>query len=743
MIGKSNGGWKKLALVLGCAGLIACQEATRADTDAVVEEARSLFEQRKFSEALAMMRDLAEANPDDAKIQSLYGEALIASGQPSLAVWPLARAMREPEEIVHAGILLARAQGESGSGADAIKTATRVLEVDPDNQQALLLRVQAYLGESLEERALADLDRAEELGSEKTELDLLRLDALLGLGREKEAEDLLAKLSKEADEMRDDNPAQSARMCAATATFTFERGDVEGAKERFSECLEGDGVLQWMLVEKAANFFDEHGEIERSTEILKRRFDHDQEDLGNRALYADRLQKVGRFEEGEALLLAATEKQKAAWTALADLYAIKGDVRKALDALEKAIAASPKRHEDWLFSKADFQLELGEISAAEKTLATLEVPAHRALIEARIAATRGDLDAAAKSFEEGVRLWPDNPDARYLAGQVYERLGDWEHAAAHYREAARMERPHYESSLALADLQRSLGDEEGVSFLLLRLADAHPNDAKVIEKLIQYAGDTGSEELGMKMLTQLSRIPGQAGRAVALAAGRAELAQGAEAALKMVDDTRLDLLQPANIEAFEARTALLIGLDREDDALAAIEKAQVRDPKSVRLLVLRATVNRARGKLDQAIADLDAARKLDGQSLVAIFELASIQEEAGRPDVAARLYEEAVSIESGLAKRDQASEAKAKIALARLELATGKTDDARAHLRATLASNPRQGEAAWMLLKSYSDGESTGDLGEKERADLALRAAVFLHSPDAQDYYKKLTANKS
>lgn len=743
MICESNARWRKAALILGCASLIACQDAASPDTEAVVNEARSLFEQRKFSEALAVMRDLAEKSPDDAKIQSLYGEALIASGQPSLAVWPLARAMRDPEEIVHAGLLLARAQGESGSGADAIKTATRVLDVDPQNQEALLLRIQAYLGESLEERALTDLDRAEELGSDKAELDALRLDALLGLGREKEAEDLLAKLSQEADEMREDNPARAARLCAATATFTFERGDLEGAKKRFSDCLEGDGVLQWILVEKAANFFDEHGEVERSTEILKRRFEHDPEDLENRVLYADRLQKVGRFEEGEALLLAATDKQKAAWTALADLYAIKGDVRKALDALDQAIAASPKRHEEWIFSKADFELELGEVDAAEKTLATLEVPAHRAMIEARIAGRRGDYAAAAKAFEEGIRLWPDNPDARYLAGQAYERLGDWERAAAHYREAARMETPHFESSLALADLQRSLGDEEGVSFLLMRLADARPNDAKVVEKLIEYAGDTGSEELGMKMLNHLSQLRGQAGRAVAIAAERAERAQGPEAALAMIDATKLDLAEPVNIEGLEARTRLLVALDREDDALAGIEKARAKDPKSASLLVMRATVQRARKNVDQAIADLEAARALDAGSTLATLELASLQEETGHIDAAIRLYEEADALEAARKERDRAPELRAKVALARIELAAGKPEEARTHLRAALAANPRQGDAAWMLLRSYAEDSSKGELDDKERKDLALRAAVFQQSPEAQDYYKKLTAEKS
>jgi len=735
--------WKQVATILGSVLLIACQESATPDTDAVLEEARALISEQKYAEGLQTMRGLLEANPDDSRLQMLYGEALMASGQPSLAVWPLARAMRDPGQLVHAGLLLARAQRDTGSGIDAIRTATRVLEVEPENEEALLLRAQAHLGESLEERALEDLDRAEKLGSDKANLDLLRLDALLGLGREKDAETLLGELTKQAEEMRDDDPAQAARLCAATATFTFERGDIAGAKKRFDECLEGEGVLHWVLVQAAIDFFDKHGEFERSTEILKRRFEHDREWLEPRVLYADRLQKMGRFDDAEALLLEAVKTQEAAWMALADLYAIAGDVRKSLGALDKAIAASPKPREDWLFARADFLLALGEVDQAEKALAAIEIPAHRALLKARIAASRNDVDEAIREFEEGIRLWPDNADARYLAGRAYERKGDWKQAGAHYREAARMDPPHYASSLALADLQRALGDMDGVAFLLMRLADKHPNDARVIEKLIELAGDTGNADLGMKSMTHLSRIRGQAGHAVALAAARLEQAEGPEAALSAIDKTGLDLLAPANVEALEARMRALIALDRSDEAIAVIEKALAKDPKSARLYVLRASVYRERGDLARASSDLEQARSLDADDLPAVLELAGLRASDGKRDDARALYDEAIAIESTQAKPDEPSDWKATVSLARLELEAGETDAARARLRKVLDANPRQGEAAWLLLKSFGLETGGSDLGEMERIDLARRAALFERSPDAQDYWKRLNAGKS
>ncbi|MBK7948456.1 MAG: tetratricopeptide repeat protein [Deltaproteobacteria bacterium] len=722
--------------------LIACQRESKPDAQTVFEQARDLINDGKYEEGLAKMRALVDSNPGDPEIQLRYGQVLMASGQPSLAVWPLSRAIDDPGHLVEAGLLLARAQSEAGSGIDAIKTATRILEAEPKNEDALLIRAEASLRENLEERALEDLDRAEELGADESRVDVLRLDALLGLGREKEAEALLTELASRADELRSEDPADAARLCAAIATFTFERGDVEGAKKRFDDCLEEHGMDSAILVQAAIKFFDEHGEADRATDIYERRFEKNEDRLDLRVDYADRLQKTGHAKEGEELLLAVTGKQKGVWLALVDFYGIAGDIPKALNALEQAIADSPVEREDWRFARADLLLELGKIERAEEALADIDVPAHRALIEARIALARGELDRAIERFEEGIRLWPDNPDARYLAAHAYERKGDWTKAASHYREAARMEHPHYLSSLALAGLQRDLGDMEGVQFLLLRLTEQRPNDPLVAEKLIQYASDTGSGELGIRMLNHLARIRGQAPHAVALAAARVEQTEGPEAALAAIDKSGLDVLDPAHAEALESRIRLLVELDRDDEALAYLEKAQTKTGDSARLLVLRASIRRAKGELELARADLEKALALDAKHVPALLDLAGLELESGQKERAAKHYADAIPIESATAKPEQPNQGKAVIALARLEIDSGDVAAARTRLRALLDENPRQGQAAWMILQTYSEGAGSG-LDDAARRDLALRASVFYRSPAAVDYWKKLNAGTS
>jgi len=730
---------RRIASIIVCVVLSACQAAEKeVDVDRVMQEADQLYGERRFLEGLDTMRLAVDAHPEDASIQLRYGQALISAGQPSLAVWPLSRAIRDPEHLVPAGLVLARAQSWAGSGLDAVRSATRVLEADPDNEEALLIRIGAYLSHNLEEGALEDLDHLDGITEDPTAAVMLRLDALLGLAREGEAAELLNDLTARAESMREEAPASAARMCAAMATFSQERGQIEEAKKQFDGCLETHGTGYAVLVRAAIEFYDEIDKEDRATSIFQRQFEESPDRLDLRVRYANRLQHLGRKADAETLLLEAAETQPRAWAALADFYALAGDIRRAVDALDRVISANPELSEDWLFSRADFLLAVGEIDEAEATLSKLKVPAHRALLAGRIAASRGNLEGAARDFEEGIRLWPDNPDARYLAGQVYERMGEWTRAASHYREAARMEQPHYASSLALAELQSALGDMEGVSFLLSRLAGARPDDVRIMERFLEFAWDTGSVELGGNLLRRLSRVPGQAAHTTAIVTRRVALAEGPAKALETLDKSGLDVHRPRHFEGLEVRVELLVELDRAEDAVAGIKEAIRIGGDSARLRVLRATVYRALGETEAAAEALRAARAMDGSYLPALMELADLEAERGHVGAARDLYAAAIPIEASHVELGERNEARAAIELARLDLEAEEVEAARERLRAVLDENPRQGTAAWMLFESYEGGRG---LSREERADLVLRASVFAHNREAQEIWATLNAN--
>lgn len=718
------------AVGLLISNLSACQVEVEPES-VVLDQARAKIDQGNFVEALDLMRGLVERNPEDSRIQRIYGEALLATGQPSLAVWPLSRAMKDPDQAVSAGLLLVRAQLQGGTGQDAIGTATRVIELDPDSPGAYLLRARAYLEESLEEESLADLDRAVEHGLSGNEIELLRLYALLGLDRIEESEALLTQLYEKAVSQTDSNPQHASEMCGATAQFAYESENLELAEERFEGCLAGEGLRSPNLVERAMRFFDETGRYARGTEIARRRFEANDRNLLARVSYAQRLVGNREFAAAEALLLEATNTQPAAWSALVDYYTDREEFRKALDALEEALAANPYAPDTWQLSRADLLIILGELDRAERSLENVELEVHRAVIEGRLLLARGQLEPAAKRFEQAIVLWPTNPDLRYLTANAYERMGDWTSAANHLREAARMEPPHYLSSRALADIMRGIGDREGRAFVLMRLSEANPGDAEVLEELLDVARESGSEALAKKSLSRLMRIPGQQGRAIANVARVTAQSKGVSAAIESIDAAGVDLSLPPFFDALEARCEYLAQIERRDEAIAqldAILSGPEQRAHASPLHALRGQLHLGAGSLEAAQSDFEQARAIDPRSLEAATGLAAVAEARGELDQARSLFEEAIAIEQSLLRPS----ADIAIEYARFDVRNERAKAAADRLRQLRDSQPRNGEAA-LLLAQILRNQSGDASPSKELLDAARAALLFEQGPGARE----------
>lgn len=721
-----------LAILLLSTSFLACDEPR--SSEALLEEAKRLAQQGQPEEALARMRELVAIEPDDPRVQRQYGEALMRTGQPSLAVWPLARAMLDPGEARAAGILLARAQLAAGSADDAAQTATRLIELDPEDPVFYELRSRAHLLLNMEEQAMADIDAAVEHGFEDTATaGFVRVYALLGLDRVEEAEQLLEELHARSVEEVEENPSRAAEVCGATATFAHEKGDDELASERFEACLEGEGLQNRLLVKTALDFYDSTGQHEKGTDILRRRFEADEENLAARVEYAQRLRRGGRADEAEALLLAATETQEPAWAALTDFYLQRQNFEKALDALEHAIASHPKPPDSWRMSQADFLIILGRLDEAERVLEEeIEIEVHRAVVRGRLALARGDLDEATRSLEEAVRMWPDNPDVRYLTANAYERLGDWRKAISHYREAARQERPHVPSSRALADIQKAIGDIDGRAFVLARLLQIDANDADAIEGLLEEARAAGSRDLAQRMFWRLSQLPGMRGRAIAGVARMAARNRGPASGLEAVETARLDLSAPDAFEALEAQSEFLMALDRRDEAIARVSKLIDARPETSALYRHRGALRLAGGEAGAARADFRHALEIEPDSIPAQVGLAKSLEALGETSQAKAAFERAFELEQAMSQHD----ADAAIAFAQFELRAGDVTAGRKRLAAVLDDQPRNGEAALTLLESLlADGDPEDPSARV--VDLAQRAALFEASPRAQEIWAR------
>ena len=102
------------------------------------------------------------------------------------------------------------------------------------------------------------------------------------------------------------------------------------------------------------------------------------------------------------------------------------------------------------------------------------MPAQRSLILGRVAQERGDAAAALEHFDAALRLWPNNPWARYYAALAAERLGDFDRALEEYRYSIRIDQGATDARTRGAKLLVAEGDLLRAYQLLFIEVERHP-----------------------------------------------------------------------------------------------------------------------------------------------------------------------------------------------------------------------------------------------------------------------------
>lgn len=712
-----------LALCLGVALALAC-----AGPEDPLDEIRALQSRGRFAPTVDPLRKLLDEDPSRTEASFLLGVALLNTGNSGLAVWPLRRAAESPEVAVDAGLLLARALLESRSAPDAVKAADAVLALEPDNANALVLRSQARLATGALEEGLADIERVLELDPDNLAVLVPRVTALISLQRIDEAEAAL-ETARERIEIAQQNVPRDmrARLCLARGSFAFEKGEREAGEAQYAECLEqfpGDPLV----VSEAVAFYHRLGQRDRATEILRQAFE-ETGDAFFRAALARRLGSLGdRDEELRLLRQEAEERPNAAsWFAVADTLVRRGRYDEAVEAFEKAVAASRNPSPKLRFAYADTLVQAERYEDARRAVQQITQPELRALIRGRILLGEGDARGALASFEEGLRLWPNNPAARYLAGQAAERLGDYERAASEYRESLRAGPAQTHAGLLLARLYSARGDHEGALEALRRYIEANPRDPEVILEAIHIAHRGRLHNIAAEGLERLRGLPGQEAVAVAEEAGLVAAGPGPARGVEVIERSGLDLSDPENAPALDRMLALLAAQEEHARGAALADAAVAAHPDAAVFHALRGRARAAAGEPTEAArAAFERALELDPASPVALVGLAELEAAAGSTQAAVALYDRAAAAQPG--------EAAAGLAAARLLIDAGETDAARTRLEELLEQHPREAEAALAL------ADLLADAGDLERALALAERAAWLRAPEAEASLARIRA---
>jgi tetratricopeptide (TPR) repeat protein len=675
-----------------------------------------------YAGSIEPSRALLVERPQDPELNYLYGRALVLTGQASLATWPLRQAMEDPEWLEPAGLQLAHAALAGGDFNEAVEVTTRMLEHRPENEMALLFRAQAQAHWKKDpEAALADADRALEIGPELLEAYEPRILALLALERHAEAREALAEAGRRL--AATDAPASSlAWHCSTTAIFADEGGEPERARETWRECLE-KYPSNPNVVANATQFYDARGEWERSLEVLRRALTEAPIQPGLRAALAERLRHAGEPAEGEALLRAATQVEDPrlaarAWSDLAQFRHAMREHAAAADALARAIERVREVEDpspQLLFRYADALVVSGQLDRAQEVAKDISVPAQRRLIRARVAQERGDPAGALEEFDEALRLWPDNPWARYYAALAAEKLGDFDRALEEYRYAIRISVGATDARTRAARLLVAQNQPIRAYQLLFLMVGNDPLEPEG-ELLSMYlmARVANPEQLREALMAMAGRAPARLPLALARGAeGTAEIA-GPGAALNLLRGAPgVDYTDPRAAPALRALVRFAHAAGEPEVGRRAVDAALAARPEAAVFHEVRGIhLEHADAAPDEVRAAYARAMALDAGNAGALAGLGRLA--LGRdPAAALPFFDRAAAVDP--------ADPSPKLAAARALRASGEPEEAARRLDALLEEHPFEAEAAAELVSlDLERGVATARTLERAR-----RAARF------------------
>jgi tetratricopeptide (TPR) repeat protein len=692
-----------IALAVGCGG----------DVDSRMQEIRALQDVGQFTESITELREVLAISPDLPEANYRLGAALVQTGDPSRAIWALKKASESQEFAVPAGLMLASAHFTVRDLEEAIRAIDRVLELDPERIAALQLRAKANLDIARYEEALADTKRLIEVAPDDYQNRAIYATVLYEMGRAEEAEAAHYFL-RELGEASND-PSLRPRACIAPAMFAKDfKKDLDEAEVLYEECLEkyeSDGFL----VNHVMGFFDSIDKPERATELIRMASKKSPENLGLRSSLASRLNAQGDAEAAEKVLTDAAETfdSAAAWNMLATYYRRNGNSEKALNAVEKVIELTGGGGDELLFTQADVLVDLERYERAEEIVKSLDEPIYATLIRGRIQLANGEPAAALESFEKGIRHWPNNSGARYLAGVAAYELGDWDRAVTELREAMRTDKADANATRLLARIHYDRADfKQAANFASAALrrskAERRAEDYVIA---IRSMAKLGQFEQARTAATKLSEMPGEEAAGIVELAYVASAEHGPTAAVETLRESGLNLSQRDNSVALRAMVDNLNALGRHDDALAAVDSAIAANPEDATNHAIRGTVLSRLHRDDDARQEFEKARAIDADSSIAIAGLAVIAGNSGDFAKAVELFDLAA------ANADDDTYA---YSAAQLTLQQGDKDGAMDRLREIVRKYPgsagARNDLAWLLAESGGNLDMALSLAEEARS---------------------------
>jgi tetratricopeptide (TPR) repeat protein len=620
-----------------------------------------------------------------------------------------------------------------GQFAASIEKLNAVLAIDPalpeanyrlglaliqtGEPAAMRIRANANLAARRPEAALADTSRLVGLFPGDYGVRALHATVLGDLGRLEEAErehQLLKEMGEESDD-----PAFASRACLAPAIFANDvLGDTEKAAALYGDCA-AQKPTDTVAIKHLVGFFDSTGGTERGTALWRDAVKAGPDRLELHRGLAERLQALGHGEEAESVLRKAVERfdSAPAWNMLAAFYRVRSEPQQALEAIERVLELADDADERVHFIYADVLIDLGDLERAEEVAAELTQPVYAKLLRGRILLLRGEPAEALAEFEQGIRAWPNNAAARFLAGVAARDLGDTERAISEFREAVRANNAETDAALELARIHLELGHyQQAVTSSSMALRGRggvqQPDPYVIAARAFTALGQPDRAHRSIKSLEERG-FTREALRERMILERRLS---GPRRAVELAERSGLDLSHPEQLLVLQQLVEVEIDAGEAASAVTRVERALEQDPDSPALLTLQGAALAAASRRADARRAYKHTLAIAPKNAEAHAGLASLDAEQGDMTTAIEGFDRAYALSPGEGRYAYSS--------AQLVLASGDSGDATRRLRYVVARHPglvgARNDLAWLLAESGEELdfalELAGDASQRANA---------------------------
>jgi tetratricopeptide (TPR) repeat protein len=260
----------------------------------------------------------------------------------------------------------------------------------------------------------------------------------------------------------------------------------------------------------------------------------------------------------------------------------------------------------------------------------------------------GNRAKAEAAFKTAVFVDPKSVDAHLSLGYFYWLAGHASEAEAEFRAALVLAPKHLTANYAMAYLYIDLRQPAKAEPYLKAVADAAPDSTgrlALADYYVRMQRPAESQRILEAIASDGHDAQGSAAKIRLAGLGLASKSGGPAAALALIDQVLAK--EPGNVNALIAKTEVLAGTHKLDDAFSAAQAAVHADPRSPGAQYELGLVQIARRQSDDAISAFTLALKLNPQMASADDQLAAQYLAADRLDLAERFARDAISAVPG------------------------------------------------------------------------------------------------